>query len=75
MEWDCPVPGCTQGRPGKGAGTSWDLRWHFAFRHGPDRVRVAENNWFPCRLCGIQTAAAGTPAHRARRGKLFCSFV
>ena len=67
MEWDCPVPGCTQGRPGKGAGTSWNLRWHFAFRHAPDRVWVAGNNWFPCRLCGIQMAAASTPVHEASK--------
>ena len=25
-KWGCPVPGCPQGRPGKGAGSSWDLR-------------------------------------------------
>ena len=22
------------------AGLSWDLRWHFAFRHDPGRVRL-----------------------------------
>ena len=46
-KWGCPVPGCLQGRPGKGTGLSWDLCWHFAFWHAPDRVRVAGNNWFP----------------------------
>ena len=61
------MPGCPQGRPGKGAGSSWDLRWHFAFRHTPKRARVVGNNWFPCRLCGIKTAAAGTPAHEASK--------
>ena len=66
MEWGCPVPGCPQGRPGKGAGASWDLRWHFAFRHVPNRVRVAGSNWFPFRLCGIQTAVAGMPAHASK---------
>ena len=63
----CPVPGCPQGFPGKGAGSSWDLRWHFAFRHAPDRILVTGNNWFPCRLCRVQTAAAGTPAHKASK--------
>ena len=65
--WGCLVPGCSQGRPGKGAGSSWDLRWHFAFRDAPGRVRMAGNNWFPCRLCGIQTASAGTPANEASK--------
>ena len=64
-KWGCPVPGCPQGRPGKGAGSSWDLRWHFAFRHAPDRVRVAGNKWFPCRLCGIQMVTVSTPVHEA----------
>ena len=46
-KWGCPVPSYSQGRPGKGTGSSCDLRWHFAFRHAPDRLRVVGNNWFP----------------------------
>ena len=58
-KWDCPVLGCPQGRAGKGAGSSWDLCWHFPIWHELGRVRVAGNNWFPCQLAGIQMEVAG----------------
>ena len=43
-KWGCPVPDCPQGRPGKGAGSSWDLRYQTARRADPAR---AQARFFP----------------------------
>ena len=36
----CPVPGCPQGQEGAGCKTSFNLRYHFAYRHPADTVVV-----------------------------------
>ena len=60
-------PGLLAGPPWQGCSLKLVPSRHFDFRHAPDCVRVAENNWPPCRLCGIQMAAAGMPGHEASK--------
>merc|ERR1711966_551760 len=61
----CPVPGCPQGRDGRGTRDSWDMRRHFAYRHRGHRVAVAGECFRRCHPCGMQVSTAGTPAHEA----------
>ena len=63
----CPVPNCPQGRGGSGGGLrdSWNVRWHFSFRHRGHEVAVAGECHRKCRRCGMQVSTAGTPAHEA----------
>ena len=63
----CPVPDCPQGQAGRGAGSSWNLRWHFAYRHPQDTVRVEGMCFEKCHLCGMQVATAGKPSHEASK--------
>ena len=57
--WTCPVPGC----PFPGAKVPAGLFSHFAQRHPQHTVRVQGRAFPKCRLCGLQTMAAGTPRH------------
>ena len=61
----CPVPECPQGDEGYGCTTSFNLRWHFAFRHPRDQVEVKGKCLPRCRLCGMQVGRAvlGTVKH------------
>ena len=44
---------------------SWNVRWHFAYRHHGHKIAVAGECYRKCRLCGMQVSTAGTPAHEA----------
>ena len=61
----CPVPGCPQGRDSSGMRDSWNVRWHFSYRHRGHKVAVAGECYRKCRRCGMQVSTAGTPAHEA----------
>ena len=58
----CPVPGCPQGREGHGVRDSYNLRWHFSYRHSQDRVAAGGVCLQKCRLWGMKFSTAGTPA-------------
>ena len=59
----CPVPGFLQGRDDIGMQDSWDVHWHFSYRHRGHRVEVAGECFYMCRLCGMQVSTADTPTH------------
>ena len=61
----CPVPGCPQGCDDSGMRDSWNVRWHFSYRHRGHKVAVAGECYRKCRLCGMQVSTVGTPAHEA----------
>ena len=61
----CPVQGCPQGRDDSDMRDSWNVRWHFSYRHHGHQVAVAGECYRKCRLCGIQVYTTGTPAHEA----------
>ena len=44
---------------------SWNVRWHFSYRHRGHTVAVAGECYRKCRLCGMQVSTASTPAHEA----------
>ena len=63
--YDCSVPGYPQGRDGSGMRDSWDVRWHFSYRHRGHRLAAAGECFRKCHLCGMQVSTAGAPAHEA----------
>ena len=60
-----PVPGCPQGRDDRGMRDSWNVRWHFSYRHRGHRVAVAGECFSKCHMCGVQVSTAVTTAHEA----------
>ena len=64
-KYRCPIPGCPQGQEGWGCKTSFNLQWHFGYRHPTDEVAVGGECLPRCRLCRMQVAWSvfGTPAH------------
>ena len=65
VTYRCPVSGCPQGRDDSGMRDSWNVRWHFSYRHRGHRVTVAGERYRKRRLCGMQVFTAGTPAHES----------
>ena len=59
----CPVLGCLQERDSRGMWDSWNVRWHFSYRHRGHRVAVAGQCFRKCRMCGMKVSTTGTPAH------------
>ena len=63
----CPVPGCPQGQEGAGCKTSFNLRYHFAYRHPADTVVVRGECPPKCKSCGLQVWTADTSGHLASK--------
>ena len=65
----CPVRECPQGDEGYGCTTSFNLRWHFTFRHPRDVVEVQGECLPRCRQCGMQVERSvwGTTKHEASK--------
>lgn len=64
------IPYRTARKGEKGAGylrDSWNLQWHFSYRHPEDRMAVGGAFLHKCRLCGMQVSTVGTPAHKASK--------
>ena len=65
----CPVLDCPQGDEDYGCATSFNLRWHFAFRHPQHEVEINGEVLPRCGACKMQTgrAAIGTAKHLASK--------
>ena len=64
----CSVPNCPQGQEGAGCKTTFNLCYHFAYRHPVGKVLVSGVCLPKCPSCGLQvTRTAGTPEHLASK--------
>ena len=65
----CPVRECPQGDEDYGCTTSFNLRWHFTFRHPRDVVEVQGECLPRCRQCGMQVGRSvwGSAKHKASK--------
>ena len=44
---------------------SWNVQWHYSYRHRGHHVAVAEECYSKCRMFGMKVSTAGTFVHEA----------
>ena len=64
---DGSLPNCPQGQEGAGCKISFNLRYHFAYRHLANKVTAGGVCLPKCLSCGLQVGTVGIPEHLASK--------